>query len=261
MTTPYNPYEIYTSMIYLARIDEQKCENERRPYTNVCKMYKMIHEAYPCHAEPLFLAALCHYRMQEHDQAIECLEQAIKIPLQKNLGVKYTIYETHIPKMLASYYFKSRMDECVRLILFYYIIPKKPFDFTYESYIRLMFRIHPKEKSQRKVVSYHPQGKYNATFSEETLTEYQEYVSSYEINDLVVYDRTDRVPYFPNIQSIHFVIKEDVAKTDMLEPFPMVKSIVCQDEAHKSYLLSYVISPLQHDLVICKEKFSLFFNE
>lgn len=253
-----NTYEIYTSMIYLALIEEQRCEIEKRSCTEVAKMYKMIHEAFPYHAEPLFFEALCHYRLLEHDQAIECLEQAIQIPLQSNIGVKYTIYENHIPKMLASYYFKLRMDDCVRLMMYYYIVPKKQFDFMYESYIRHIFAIHPKAPSQHKIVSYQSKGKYNSTFSEETLEEYQEYVSSYDIEDLVVCDRTDRVPYFPNIKRIHFVIEEDVPKGGMIESFPMISSIVCQDEIHKEYLLSNVISAGHKNLVVCKEKFLLF---
>jgi glycosyltransferase involved in cell wall biosynthesis len=253
-----NTYEIYTSMIYLALIEEQRCELEKRSTEDVCKMYKMIHEAFPYHAEPLFFAALCHYRMLEHDKAIKCLEQAIQIPLQSNIGVKYAIYETHIPKMLASYYFKTRMDECVRLILYYYIVPKKPFDFMYESYIRHIFKVHPKAPSPHSVVSYHSTGKYNSMFSEETLSEFQDFVSSYDIEDLVICDRTDRIPYFPNIKRIHFVIEEDVPKGGMIEAFPMIASIIAQDEHHKEYLLQNVISVTHKELVICKEHFSLF---
>jgi len=253
-----NTYEIYTSMIYLALIEEQKCEKEKRPCDKVAIMYKIIHDAFPYHAEPLFFAALCHYRLGEHDEAIRCLEKAILIPLRKELGVKYTIYETHIPRMLASYYFKLRMDECIRLILFYYIVPNKPFDFMYESYIRHIFRIHPNATAPQQVVSYHPTGKYGAMFHEDNIEFYQRYVSSYEINDLVVCERADRIPYFPNIKRIHVVLEEDVPKCGMIESFPMIASIIYQDEKHKEYLLENVISPQHERLLVNKINFSLF---
>jgi tetratricopeptide (TPR) repeat protein len=221
-------------------------------------MYKMTHTVFPYHAEPLFFAALCYYRLGEHDEAIRCLEQAIEIPLKKELGVKYTIYENHIPKMLASYYFKTRMDECVRLLLFYYIVPRKPFDFMYESYIRHIFRIHPKAPAPHDVISYHPTGKYGAMFHEKNLVEFQEYLSSYDINDLVICERADRIPYFPNIKRIHVVLEEDVPKCGMIESFPNITSIVYQDEHHKEYLLENVISPNHKQLLICKDEFKIF---
>ena len=254
-------YEIYTSMLYLALIEEQQCELLKKPFTEVGKMYRMVHEAFPYHAEPLFFAALCHYRQSEHDLAIECLEQAIQIPMKPNVGVKYMIYDNYIPKMLASYYFKTKMDECVRLVMFYYIVPKKPFDFMYESYIRHIFRIDLKAPSPHAVVSYHPKGKYNATFSEETLVDYVNYITSYQIEDLVVVDRTDRVPYFPNVKRIHFVVEGSVPKGGMLESFPMLRTIVCQDEAHHEYLSSTFIAPGNKNMVVLKKNFSLFMME
>jgi tetratricopeptide (TPR) repeat protein len=230
-----NEYEVYMSMIYVTIIHEQEVVKNNTSWEPIIKRYLDIHERFPSRAEPLFFASLIYQKNNQDKEAISCLEKAVQIPITDKLGVKHHIYHTHIPKLLTSYYFKTNVSDCVRLIMHFYILPKHEFDFLVESYIRFIFRFQPTVMYEKQVIMYHPTGKYNATFSEHTLAEYINTVSYYQINDLFVCNRIDRIPYFPSIQRIHIVLDTDLPEGN-IEHFPMIQTIFCQDEEHKRFL-------------------------
>lgn len=247
-------YEVYNSMLYLTLLQER---NEEKSMVPISELYKSIHQAFPKHAEPLFFAALAHRRKSEHKQAIECLEKAVEIKMDQSIGVKFLIYEEYIPKMLANYYFKTNMEECIRLILHYYIIPKKPFDFMYESYIRHIFRICPTHPSTHDIVVYHKDGKYNSTYSDKTYDDYIKEISNYEIKDLIVCEEAELIPYFPNIKRIHYLI-EGNDLSGMIELFPMLHTIICKDDDHKKYLLENLFFENKYIQYMTKKEFILY---
>ena len=233
-----NTYEIYHSMMYLALIEELRCE-VTQGWSEVCLFYQIIHEAFPSHAEPLFYEALCHYRQEEHIEAIRCLEQAIQIPMVSTIGVKYTLYEHDIPKMLLRYYYNDqKYTESIQLITNYY--DPLYFDFIYESYLRNLLSLSTEFKKGVQLVCYHPDPHFSFpncpnSFSENTLEAYIDYTSTHQIDDLIVWHRTDRVAYFPNIKRIHFVADEHIKKGSFLEPFPLT-NVICQNEEHLTYI-------------------------
>ena len=243
-------HDFFNSMIYLAIMKEKvfvatySTDELASKWKELAELYVSIHNTFPTHAEPLYYAAHLYSRGQLHQKAIDCLEQAIEIPFTNQIGAKYLIYTEYIPLLLTKYYYVCRPSECIRLIYHYYIQPKKPFHFMFESYVRLLFRIQPTVRHSFPYLIYHTKG-HTSIFSVSDRNQFIEIVTSYTIEDLIIY-HIDSIPYFPNIKRIHYIVEGPVL-TGSLEAFPMLTSIVCQDQ----YLikLSKEIFSLQHLLI------------
>lgn len=226
-------YEIYHSRVQLIMIDEYHGESNQ----HIADKYHELFVQFPYRAESLFYESLCYQRDQNHMKSIQLLEQAITIPISSELWVPTYLYEKHIPYALLRYYNVLDKEKCINLLQHIYKDPLKPlksFDFIFESYWRCVRNPTTPMKGHINVVSYHPTGCHES-YSEDTVTEYIQIVSTHTITDLVVYERFDRIPYFPTIKHIHIYI-EQINKTDCIEVFPNVTSIICNNEETKSKL-------------------------
>jgi tetratricopeptide (TPR) repeat protein len=214
------PFEMYLSYLHLAML-------EKDPLSQFQK-YQSISQSFPNEAEPLFYMSICLHELKRYKESIFCLEKALICPMT-HLS-KYIINQVYLPRLIAKYYYTLNKQVCLSLLFEQYTQPKRPFDFIMESYLRNILNIHI-STDPISVVTFHPNGSHDSTFSEHTLTEYQECVTSYPIRNLVVWNATDRIPYFPNIYRIHYVIEKELPKGTMLESFPQLVSIVYPNES------------------------------
>lgn len=241
----YQSGEIFRAMMYLVMIEEV----QGLSVTELLRKYLDIHKEYPNQVEPLYFAALCLGRMNQHDDAVVLLESAMKVPYHPGRSLKHIIYENDLPKALCSYYFKMNVSKCAHFLFEFYSGPHRPFDFMYETYLRHVHRICPTITCPYPVVVYQeeaspldhliPSGA--KVYTEDQLSEYIKIVSCYQIEHLMVFNRVDRIAFFPNVKKVYLVILDDVPKGGGLEQFPSLVNIIVKDETHletvrKSYL-------------------------
>lgn len=223
---------LYQSKLHLIMMEESQGGVDTR---NVAQLFHDLFMQYPYRAEALFYESLCYQRIGEHEKTIATLEMASQIPFPINKSlVSYELYEKHIPYTLLRYYFVLDKTLCMKTFTRLYkevIRPIASFDFVVESYFRYVSSPYDFINGHVEFVSYHPLGYYHS-YGEATLQAYISLVSTHSITDLLVYDRLDRIPYFPTIQRIHIVL-EEMNGTDTIEVFPNVVSIVYMDETKK----------------------------
>ena len=228
---PIHESYLFQSQLHLIMMDELHGVDTMI----VAKSFHDLFLRYPYRAEALFYESLCYQRLGDHGKAIATLEIASRIPFPIHHSlVSYELYEKHIPYTLLRYYFVLDKTLCMNTFTRLYkevIRPIASFDFVIESYFRYVSSPLDFIDGHVECVSYHPLGYYHS-YGEATLQAYISLVSTHSITDLLVYDRLDRIPYFPTIQRIHIVL-EEMNSTDTIEVFPNVTSIVYTDELKK----------------------------
>ena len=211
-----SPYEMYSSFMYLAMIESDPLLKYEK--------YLSISESFPNEAEPFFYMGICLHEMKQYKNAIFHLEKGVRCPM--GMFSKYIINEVYLPRLLAKFYYIINKESCLSFLYEKY----HSFDFIMESYLLNILHNVSIAPYHFQLVVFHPTGDHMSTFSEKTLTEYQSCVSFRNIHDLIVYDATDRIPYFPNIKRIHYVLETELPKGTMLESFPMLTTIVYHNE-------------------------------
>jgi glycosyltransferase involved in cell wall biosynthesis len=251
-------YEKYQSMIYITMIAESTHHTPKE----VLDLYLGIYKLFPEYKETLYYAALIAGQTGDHQQAVKLLEDAYYAERKEMFCAKHIVLEREIPRVLCNYYFKLDLDKCVPFLFKHYIQQDLPFDYRYESYLRLIFRIEPKVIHPTRWVVYSdnlsefpfPIEDVSVFDASKDLV-YQSVVTSYTIRALLVINRVDRIPYFPNISSIYLMILKEEPQGDMLEVFPMLKAIIAKDEDHAQRLKEKCLSPAACRLVITLEQF------
>jgi len=251
-------YEKYQSMIYITLIAERTHHSPKE----LLDLYLGIYKLFPDYKETLYYASLIAAEMGQHDQAIKMLEEAYYAEHQAQFCFKHIILEKEIPRMLANYYFKLDLAKCVPFLFKHYINQDLPFDYRYESYIRLIFRIEPKIIHPTRWVVYSDTlASFPLPIEDATVLDsskdllYQSVVTSYTIPSLLVINRVDRIPYFPNISNIYFMILNESPDGGVIDVFPMLKAIIAKDQAHAIRLKEKYLSPAASRIVITFEQF------
>ena len=236
----YQSGEIFRAMLYLTMIDQIQGKST----SDLLKSYIEIHKEYPNEAEPLFFAAMCLGRLGQHEFAVSLLEEAMKLDFLPGRGLKYCIYENDLPKALCSYYFKLNVSKCAHFLFEFYSLPKMKFDFVYETYLRHIHRISPTITCPYPVVVYKEEDTEldyiipteAKVYTEQTLSEYIETTTCYQVEHMIVFNRVDRIPFFPNVKKVYLVIIDDVPKGGSLEQFPALINIIIKNNEHLEIL-------------------------
>jgi glycosyltransferase involved in cell wall biosynthesis len=251
-------YEKYQSMIYITLIAERTHHTPKE----LLDLYLGIYKLFPDYKETLYYAALSAAEMEQHEQAIKMLEEAYYADHHAQFCVKHIILEKEIPRMLCNYYFKLDLSKCVPFLFKHYISRELPFDYRYESYIRLIFRIEPKVIHPTRWVVYSDNlSSFPLPIEDATVLDsskdlvYQSVVTSYSIPSLLVVNRVDRIPYFPNVSSIYFMVLNESPEGGVIDVFPMLKAIIAKDAAHAARLKEKYLSPAAARIVITVEQF------
>jgi hypothetical protein len=252
-------FEKYQSMIYITLIAERTHHSDQE----LLNLYLGIYRMFPEYKETLFYAAISAGQIGMHDRSIRLLEKAYYTETRQEFCVKHIITQKEIPRLLCAYYFKTNLSKCVPFLFKHYIDQGLDFDYRYESYIRLIFRIDPKIVYQTQWLVYSDNLRSfneiipieDSVVFDSTKDEiYQTIVTSYTIRNLLVLNRVDRLPYFPNISSIYLMILKDLPEGGEIEIFPMLKAIIAKDTDHAIRLKDY-LSPSASRLVITLEQF------
>ena len=239
--------ECYQSMMYICLIATHRKIDQKE----LSVMYLGIHKKYPSYAEPLYYASKCLSAQGKHSDAILVLEMASIIPFQPRLSTNFKIYREDIPKELCTYYFNSDTEKCVLWIYTKYTKPNRPFDFLYESYLRYLHRIQPRMPFANLILSYRDTLSAERleellshtilSFSEEELQSYKDIITNYSIQHVLVLNRVDRIPFFPNIKNIHLLVQSDRPE-GTLRNFPSLCSIIARDALHSVQLKQFLPS-------------------
>lgn len=244
------PEEAYQSMMYIAAISFQSND----PVQQRLDLYIGIHKLYPLHPEPLYFAALCLEQMGKNKEAIEHLEKAYEIYTTKKsplLSYRHKICNSDLPKRLCCHYFKTNIQKCALFLLTHYIDKNLTFDFQFESYIRYIYRISPTHRHHDVIVysdklptdeleSVLPED--YVLFTEENVKEYQTVTTSYAIDHVIVIDRTDRIPFFPNVKHIYLLLQERDPDFSIMITFPTLSYFITKDQESKNYLMKEYVS-------------------
>lgn len=254
------PIECYQSMMYIVLL----AENRNAEPLELVKLYVGIHKRYPQYAEPLYFSAMSLMDIRQTEEAISLLEIACEIPFQPHLGAKREVYAL-IPKALCSAYFRTDKEKCVSWLYRNYTKCERPFDFLYESYLRHLHRISPRIPFVVPVLVYrhHRTAKElydllsfeTVSFSEDEVTSYMDIVSNYSIQHVLVLDRVDRIPFFPNVGGVHLILQTETP--GVIEPFRSLQAVVGRDAEHveriKASYLPHKLHPLACTLDRWKE--------
>jgi hypothetical protein len=224
-------------MMYIVML----AEHRNAEPLELVQLYTGIYKRYPQYAEPLYFAAMSLMEAGRSSEGISLLECACEIPFQPHIGAKRGVY-TLIPRALCSAYFRTDKEKCVSWLYRNYTKCERPFDFLYESYLRHLHRIvplipfvvpvvvyrhHLTAEELRELLSFHP-----VSFSEEDLRSYRDVVSNYSIQHVLVLDRVDRIPFFPNVGNVHLIVRSEGMQGGVLEPFQTLRSVVGRDADH-----------------------------
>jgi tetratricopeptide (TPR) repeat protein len=255
-------YERYKSMVYITLIAERTHHSPNE----IMELYLGIYKMFPEYKEPLFYAALAAADMGQHDRAIMLLEQSYYSDQRPEFCDKHIVSDREVPKMLCSYYFKTDVSKCVPFLFNHYVSKDLHFDYTYESYLRYIFRIHPLAPCMSKWIVY------SDNLSVETFREviplqnatvfdgtrdlaYRALVTSYSIENILILNRVDRIPFFPNIANVYLLLTKDVPEGGSLECFPSLRAIITKDDAHSENIKEKYLSPSASRLVITLASF------
>jgi glycosyltransferase involved in cell wall biosynthesis len=249
------PEEAYQSMMYIASISFMTHD----PVGKRLDLYTGIHQLYPLHPEPLYFGALCLEQMGKTEKAIELLEKAYDIYTNKKsplLSYRHKICNIDLPKRLCCHYFKTNVQKCVLFLLTHYIDKNLAFDFQFESYVRYIFKIAPTHRHHDTIVyseklpseeleSVLPED--YVLFTEENVKEYQIVTTSYAIDHVIVVDRTDRIPFFPNVKHIYLLFQERDPDFSLMITFPTLSYFIAKD---KEYLMKEYVSATDPNRVL-----------
>jgi hypothetical protein len=250
-------YERYQSMVYITLI----AERTYHPANELLELYLGIYKIFPEYKEPLFYAALAAADMGQHERAIMLLEQSYYSEKRSEFCDKHIVSDREVPKMLCSYYFKTDLSKCVPFLFNHYVSKELPFDYIYESYIRYIFRIHPLALCTSKWIVYSDNlpvevfqqviPLQNATVFDGTRDiAYRATVTSYSIENILILNRVDRIPFFPNVDNVYLLLTKDVPEGGSLECFPSLRAVIAKDEEHAEKIRETYLSPSARRLVI-----------
>jgi glycosyltransferase involved in cell wall biosynthesis len=260
-------YEKYQSMIYITLIAERTSHEPKE----LLGLYLGIYELFPEYNETLYYAAVNAAELGYHKKAIKLLEKAYYSPVRAEFCNKHIVLQNEVPKMLCSYYFKTDLQKCVPFLYRHYIANELEFDYVYESYIRHIFRIRPVIDNRTSWVVYSDnlaptdfrqaiQLSDAMVFDQTQQDTYKLVVTNYAVDWLLVLNRVDRIPFFPNIKNIFLLITKDVPEGGSLECFPALRGIVAKDELHAARLKEKYLSGSAARLVIELSKFLLLIS-
>lgn len=259
------PVECYQSMMYIVLLAEHRNADP----LELVQLYTGIHKRYPQYAEPLYFAAMSLMDVRRTEEGIGLLERAFEIPFQAQLGAKRSVYAL-IPKTLCGAYFRSDKEKCVSWLYRNYTTGEKPFDFLYESYLRhlhrfvplipffvpvIVYRHHLTKEELHEVLSFQ-----TVSFSEEELRSYRDVVSNYSIQHVVVLDRVDRIPFFPNVGGVHLIVRSEGLQGGLLEPFRSLQAVVGRDAEHVERIKGSYLTHRTQSLAFTMERWKEVFR-
>jgi hypothetical protein len=255
-------YEKYQSMIYIAIIAERTHHSSKE----VMDLYLGIHQMFPEYKEPLYYAAVAAAEMGNHKKTIELLEKFYYSEIRPEFCDKHILTTKEVPKMLCSYYFKTDLEKCVPFLYRHYVSKDLPFDYTYESYLRYIYRIDPRASNTAKWIVYSdnlsPENFRNAlpladsvVFDESQERLYQMMVTSYAIENVLVSNRVDRIPFFPNVKNVYLLLTKDTPSGGALECFPALRAIIAKTPEHANKIRDTYLSESAKRLLITLEQF------
>jgi tetratricopeptide (TPR) repeat protein len=263
-------WEKYQSMVYITLIAERTHHHPKE----LLELFLGIHKMFPEYKEPLFYAAVNAAEIGEHDRAIELLEKSYYSPQRSEFCDKHVIAEKEVPRMLCSYYFKNNLEKCVPFLFKHYVQRELDFDYTYETYLRHIFRFNPKVLFETKWVIYSdnlspedfltafpPFRDVSMVFSSAQENVYREVVTNYAVSNLLVLNRVDRIAFFPNVTNVFLMLTKDTPEGGSLECFPSLRAVIAKTDLHETKIKETYLSPSAGRLVITLDKFLLLITD
>jgi hypothetical protein len=249
-------------MVYIAMI----AERTSHPLPEVIELFLGIYKMFPEYKEPLYYAATAATESSQHDKAITLLEKFYYSETRAEFCDKHIISDKEVPKMLCSYYFKTNLKKCIPFLYHHYIERELEFDYTYESYLRYIFRMNPRAPHPSKWVVFSdnllPENfsiaipLQNATvFDESQEDQFRMIVTSYAIENILILNRVDRIPFFPNIENIFLLLTKDTPQGGSLECFPTLRAVICKTQEHVDKIRDEYFSSSARKLLITLDQF------
>ena len=255
-------YEKYQSMIYITLV----AERTHYPIEEVFSLYLGINKMFPEYREPLYYAAVAAVEMGNQKRAIKLLEKFYYSDARAEFCDKHILAEIEVPRMLCSYYFATDLDKCIPFLYRHYISRGLRFDYNYESYIRHIYRIDPRAPYPAKWIVYSdnlsPENFRSAiplgdaiSFDESQESVYQTMVTSYSIENVLVLNRVDRIPFFPNVRNVYLLLTKDTPQGGALQCFPSLRGVIAKTTEHAARIRDSYLSPSAAKLLITLEQF------